>query len=59
MTRSLGDLSMKEYVLGNPFTTETILSEKDRMLVLACDGVWDVMTDQQVIDLIDHVSMIK
>jgi protein phosphatase PTC1 len=39
VTRSLGDSSMKEFVVGAPYTTETVLSEDDEMLILACDGV--------------------
>jgi protein phosphatase PTC1 len=39
VTRSLGDSSMKEFVVGAPYTTETVLTEDDEMLILACDGV--------------------
>lgn len=39
VTRSLGDSSMKEYVVGAPYTTETELNEEDEFLILACDGV--------------------
>ena len=39
VTRSLGDSSMKEFVVGSPYTTETELSEDDEFLVIACDGV--------------------
>lgn len=39
VTRSLGDLSMKEWVIGSPYTTETVLDENDHTLILACDGV--------------------
>lgn len=39
VTRSLGDSSMKEYVVGAPYTTETELGEDDEFLILACDGV--------------------
>lgn len=39
VTRSLGDSSMKEFVVGAPYTTETELCEEDEFLVLACDGV--------------------
>lgn len=39
VTRSLGDSSMKEYVVGAPYTTETELTEEDEFLILACDGV--------------------
>jgi len=39
VTRSLGDSSMKDFVVGSPYTTETELSEEDEFLVIACDGV--------------------
>ena len=39
VTRSLGDSSMKEFVVGAPYTTETELTDDDEMLILACDGV--------------------
>jgi protein phosphatase PTC1 len=39
VTRSLGDSSMKEFVVGSPYTTETELGEEDEFLIIACDGV--------------------
>lgn len=39
MTRSLGDSSMKEFVVGSPYTTETTLMPEDDFLIIACDGV--------------------
>jgi protein phosphatase PTC1 len=40
VTRSLGDSVMKEFVVGNPYTTETVLTEgQDDFMILACDGV--------------------
>ena len=39
VTRSLGDTAMKEFVVGSPYTTETVLGEGDDVLILACDGV--------------------
>ncbi|KAJ6491812.1 phosphatase 2C-domain-containing protein [Mycena vitilis] len=42
VTRSLGDSSMKEFVAGAPYTTETELCDDDEFLILACDGLWDV-----------------
>jgi len=55
VTRSLGDSSMKEFVVGSPYTTETELCEEDELLILACDGLWDVAGDQQVVDLIREI----
>lgn len=39
VTRSLGDSSMKEFVVGSPYTTETQLGPDDDLLIIACDGV--------------------
>lgn len=39
VTRSLGDSSMKEFVVGSPYTTETTLGDDDDFLIIACDGV--------------------
>ncbi|KNZ80542.1 Phosphatase 2C like protein [Termitomyces sp. J132] len=55
VTRSLGDSSMKEFVVGSPYTTETELCEEDEFLVLACDGLWDVTNDQSAIDLVREI----
>lgn len=52
VTRSLGDQSLKEWVIGNPFTSECILNDTDLHLIIACDGVWDVLTDQEVVDMV-------
>ncbi|KAL7420358.1 mgpp2cl-1, protein phosphatase 2C-like protein 1 [Cryptotrichosporon argae] len=52
VTRSLGDASMKEFVVGSPYTTETQLDDQDEFLIVACDGLWDVCEDQDAVDLI-------
>ena len=40
-------------ILSNaPDTSVTRVLETDLFLVLACDGVWDVLTDQQACDLV-------
>jgi len=52
VTRSLGDCALKNYVIGDPFQTTTDLNQNDTHLILACDGLWDVISDQEAIDLI-------
>ncbi len=39
VTRALGDSSMKQVVVGSPYTTETTLGVDDEWLIVACDGV--------------------
>jgi len=52
VTRSLGDHAMKDYVIGEPYLTTITLDQTDTHLILACDGLWDVTSDQDAIDLI-------
>lgn len=56
VTRSLGDNNMKEFVVGKPYTTETALGDEDAFLIVACDGLWDVTSDQEAVDLISQVD---
>ncbi|KAJ3342914.1 Protein phosphatase 2C 1 [Gonapodya sp. JEL0774] len=55
VTRSLGDLSMKDLITGAPFTTEVELVDEDEFFILACDGVWDVCTDDNACRLIRSI----
>jgi len=52
VTRSLGDSAMKEFVVGTPYTTTVELTDADEFLILACDGLWDVLKDQEAVDLV-------
>lgn len=52
VTRSLGDHAMKDYVVGDPNLVTIELDDSDTHLILACDGLWDVTSDQEAIDLI-------
>lgn len=52
VSRSFGDHGLKQFVTAQPFTTETKLSGRDTFLVCACDGLWDVFEDQEVVDFV-------
>jgi len=52
VTRSLGDHAMKDYVIGDPHLTEVKLEPTDTHVIIACDGLWDVASDQEVVDLV-------
>ncbi|KAF9199173.1 Protein phosphatase 2C 1 [Haplosporangium sp. Z 27] len=55
VTRALGDSSMKEFVIGAPYTTRTEIGSDNPFLILACDGLWDVCSDQEAVELIKDV----
>mmetsp|Transcript_20527 Transcript_20527/g.30721 ORF Transcript_20527/g.30721 Transcript_20527/m.30721 type:complete len:398 (+) Transcript_20527:329-1522(+) len=54
VSRALGDHSFKErdYVIAKPYCQSVALDAEDDVLILACDGVWDVMEDQEAIDFV-------
>jgi len=52
VTRSLGDHAMKDYVIGDPHLTEIKLEPTDTHVIIACDGLWDVASDQEAVDLV-------
>ncbi|KAL2271482.1 hypothetical protein VTJ83DRAFT_853 [Remersonia thermophila] len=57
VTRALGDSYMKDLVTGHPYTTETVIQpEIDEFILIACDGLWDVCTDQEAIDLVRDIQ---
>ncbi|KAL4953983.1 phosphatase 2C-like domain-containing protein [Aspergillus filifer] len=56
VTRALGDAYIKDLVTGHPYTTETVIQpDLDEFIILACDGLWDVCSDQEAVDLIRNV----
>ncbi|OHT00738.1 putative protein phosphatase 2C 11 [Tritrichomonas foetus] len=50
LSRAIGDGTVARYISSEPFMTQTILKDNAR-LILACDGVWDVMDDQSAADI--------
>lgn len=50
LSRAIGDATVARYISAEPYQTETTLKEGMK-LILACDGVWDVMTDQNAADI--------
>ncbi|KAL6272562.1 hypothetical protein ACE6H2_023254 [Prunus campanulata] len=52
VTRSIGDDDLKPAVTAEPEITETILSAEDEYLVMASDGLWDVVSNAEVVSII-------
>jgi len=56
ISRSLGDHCMKAYIISEPHITCTELQSIDQLLILACDGVWDVIHEQEAVEFIMNDS---
>ena len=75
VARSLGDHGLKEYVIGRPYVSSTVVHidngddcpddddddypigqegpyTDDEFVIVACDGLWDVMKDQEAVNLV-------
>jgi protein phosphatase 2C family protein 2/3 len=61
LSRALGDFMFKknksllpenQIITANPEVTVHNITEEDEFLVIACDGIWDCMSSQQVVDFI-------
>jgi serine/threonine protein phosphatase PrpC len=55
VSRSFGDISLKEptaVVVSTPEITMRPIGGDDWFFVIACDGVWDVLSDQEVVDVV-------
>jgi serine/threonine protein phosphatase PrpC len=48
ISRSIGDLRLKKYLTCEPYITEIDLTPDDEFLVLATDGVWDVISKKDM-----------
>jgi protein phosphatase PTC1 len=52
VSRAFGDFALKRFVPATPHTTTTKIDAMSQFLIIACDGVWDVLEDQDAVDLI-------
>lgn len=60
LSRALGDYSFKsagvaapeQVVTAFPDVTETDLDESDEFVIIACDGIWDCMTNEQAVQFV-------
>lgn len=60
VTRALGDRGLKapfKLLSSKPELHKVEVGENDLFVVMACDGVWDVLSDQEVCDIVaEHMG---
>jgi len=52
VSRALGDHCMKVFITSDPHFSKTELEPSDSFVILACDGVWDILSEQDAVDLV-------
>lgn len=63
LSRALGDFDFKQsttldpedqIVTANPDITERKLTDADEFLIIACDGIWDVLSNQEAVEFVKN-----
>ncbi|KAL4560161.1 hypothetical protein LXL04_032310 [Taraxacum kok-saghyz] len=58
VTRALGDWYMKSPagsespLIAKPEVSQSVLSEEDEFMIIGCDGIWDVMSNQEAVGFV-------
>ena len=52
VARSLGDVSCSPYITFKPHVNETTITDDVEFLIIGCDGLFDVIEDQEACDLV-------
>jgi len=55
ISRSLGDKKLKKYVYSEPEIHKELLNDDDQFLILATDGLWNVIDSQQAVDIVKNI----
>jgi serine/threonine protein phosphatase PrpC len=55
LSRALGDLECTPYVTHLPQIYRYKISRSDQYIVFACDGLWDVLSNQDVVDFVNEL----
>ena len=52
VSRAFGDMDAAPYVTHKPQIFKYNLKKTDKFLICACDGLWDVIDDQEAVNLV-------
>ncbi|CAL5390726.1 unnamed protein product [Camellia sinensis] len=59
VARAFGDKSLKEHLSSEPDVASEIIDDDTEFIILASDGVWQVMTNQEAVDCIKNIKDAK
>ncbi|XP_008775736.2 probable protein phosphatase 2C 74 [Phoenix dactylifera] len=52
VSRAIGDANMKEWIISEPETNKLRLTPDCEFLIMASDGLWDKVTEQEAVDVV-------
>ncbi|CAL9055361.1 probable protein phosphatase 2C 74 isoform X1 [Musa acuminata AAA Group] len=56
VSRAIGDLNMKEWIISEPETKSLQLTPDCEFLILGSDGLWDKVGNQEAVDVVSRQS---
>ena len=52
VSRVIGDFALEKWISSTPYIQKVEIGQDDEFLIIACDGVWDVMEDQIAVNYV-------
>lgn len=52
VARAFGDKSLYPYIIADPYLHTKVLDNDDLFLILACDGIWDEVKDEEAVNIV-------
>lgn len=56
VSRSMGDLMLKKWVISDPEIKVKFINQSDKYLFLSSDGIYDVMSDKDILQFINNYN---
>lgn len=57
LTRAFGNIPLKKWVIADPFIKKINITENDKYAVIASDGIWEVISDEECNNIcLEHTS---
>ncbi|KAK9003231.1 hypothetical protein V6N11_060796 [Hibiscus sabdariffa] len=57
LSRAIGDHCVKEFgLISVPDVTQRNITNKDRFVILATDGVWDVISNEEAVEIVSSIE---
>ncbi|KAF3777114.1 putative protein phosphatase 2C 59 [Nymphaea thermarum] len=56
VSRAFGDRQLKQYVVADPEIKEEVIDGSLEFLILASDGLWDVVTNEEAVSMVKSIE---